>query len=353
MPSPLHIPQTDPTPLFEYFNANFGNKILVAAISKKHLNVFEHLTNASLTREQLRKKLKLAERPMHVVVTSLKAFGLLREDHDMRLEPTELAREHLVPGSEFDVTDYLDLAEDARGVKDLVRGLTMNEPADEGQGAAYIGGGSVEKSGMENDAKKAAWWTERLAGRAKNTAAKLATVAPLPGARRLLDIGGGTGVFSIAYLQQHSTLVADVLELKHVAAVTDKYAKRYGVDHRLSCIEHDMFDYEIPTGPQGVDAILLSNVLHDWDVEDCIKLLRRCAEALPSGGRLLIHDVLLDDDLAGPLNIAIYSVVLFYLTKGRAYSAAEYNGWLREVGLVPSAPQPTLVHCSVISAVKP
>ena len=347
LPSRLQIPQTDPTVLFEYFNANFGNKILVA--SATHLNIFGRLAAAPLLRERLRFDLGLAERPMHVVVTALKAFGLLHEDRDARLELTELARTHLVPGCEFDVSDYLALAEDARGVKDLVRGLRTNEPADEGQGAAYIGGGGFA-SAMDNDAKKAAWLTERLAGRAKNTAAKLVKLAPLGGARHLLDIGGGTGIFSIAYLQKHSELKADVLELKNVVAVANKYAREYGLDDRLWCIDYNMFEYQIP---KYIDAILLSNVLHDWDVPDCRALLRRCADALPSGGRLLIHDALLDDDLAGPLHIAIYSVVLFYLTKGRAYSAAEYNAWLREVGLIPSAPQATLVHCSVISAVKP
>ena len=61
----------------------------------------------------------------------------------------------------------------------------------------------------------------------------------------------------------------------------------------------------------------------------------RCAAALPAGGRLLIHDVFLNDDLDGPLPVALYSAALFALTEGRAYSAAEYRAWLREAGLTP------------------
>ena len=61
----------------------------------------------------------------------------------------------------------------------------------------------------------------------------------------------------------------------------------------------------------GVDVVLLSNVLHDWDVPQCQELVRRCSNCLPSGGRLLIHDVFLNDALDGPLPIALYSAALF------------------------------------------
>ena len=91
-----------------------------------------------------------------------------------------------------------------------------------------------------------------------------------------------------------------------------------------------MFRDPVPT---GADVVLLSNILHDWDVPECRDLIARCAGALPAGGRLLIHDVFLNDALDGPLPIALYSAALFRLTEGRAYSAAEYRGWLAEAGL--------------------
>jgi hypothetical protein len=67
---------------------------------------------------------------------------------------------------------------------------------------------------------------------------------------------------------------------------------------------------------------------------------------------LILQDVLLDDDLGGPLPIALYSAALFSVTEGRAYSAAEYSGWLREVGLHPIERIPTLAHCAALVAVK-
>ncbi|MHC5542815.1 methyltransferase, partial [Singulisphaera rosea] len=105
--------------------------------------------------------------------------------------------------------------------------------------------------------------------------------------------------------------------------------------------------------PEGVDVVLLSNVLHDWDVPECRSIIARIAAALPPGGRLLIHDVFLNDALDGPLPIALYSAALFRLTEGRAYSAGEYRAWLQEAGLVPGEVIPTLVHCGVLAGTKP
>ncbi len=106
-----------------------------------------------------------------------------------------------------------------------------------------------------------------------------------------------------------------------------------------------MFELSLPT---DCKLHLLSNVLHDWDVPACRSLVSRCAEALPARGRLVVHDVFLDDSLDGPLPIALYSASLFSLTEGRAYSAAEYRGWLRDAGLEPGEIIPTLVHCGLL-----
>jgi len=76
--------------------------------------------------------------------------------------------------------------------------------------------------------------------------------------------------------------------------------------------------------------------------------VNRCAAALPSGGRLAIHDVFLNDTLDGPLPIALYSAALFALTEGRAYSAGEYCGWLRAARLTPGEAVPTLIHCGLL-----
>jgi ubiquinone/menaquinone biosynthesis C-methylase UbiE len=166
----------------------------------------------------------------------------------------------------------------------------------------------------------------------------------------LLDVGGGTGLYAIAWLQRWPELRAIVWDRPEVLKVARELAVEHGVSERLDTLEGDMFRDPVP---DGVDVALFSNVLHDWDVPECMALVSRCARSLPSGGRLIVHDVLLDDDQGGPLSIALYSAALFRLTEGRAYSANEYRAWLEAAGLNPGPVVPTLVHCAAIVAEKP
>ena len=142
----------------------------------------------------------------------------------------------------------------------------------------------------------------------------------------------------------------EVAILSRPDATLESKAREQGVADRLEGRAGDMFRDPVP---ERCDVVLLSNVLHDWDVPECRKLLRRCADALPPGGRLLIHDVFLNDDLDGPLPIALYSASLFALTEGRAYSGAEYKQWLTEAGLKAGQIIHTLVHCGLLAGQNP
>jgi ubiquinone/menaquinone biosynthesis C-methylase UbiE len=190
--------------------------------------------------------------------------------------------------------------------------------------------------------------TLALAGRARNVAPVLAERLPLAEARVLLDVGGGTGLYSVACLRKNSELRAIVWDRPEVLKVAAEMAATHGVSDRLECRAGDMFADPVP----AADVVLLSNVLHDWDVPQCQELIGRCAAVLPSGGRLLIHDVFLNDTMDGPLPIALYSAALFCMTEGRAYSAVEYRGWLSAAGLKPQPLLPTLIHCAVLAAEK-
>jgi predicted O-methyltransferase YrrM len=345
--SALNSPRLDPTPIFEAFRGAYATELLTAAVA--HFNLFGRLAQAPRTLPELGGDLGLADRPINVLVTALRAFGLVRINDHGQLTLTDLAREHLLPGAPFDVGDYVGLAADSPGVRAMVERLRNNRPAgtaDDAVGTAFIYREGIA-SAMEK-ADSARHFTLALAGRGKNVAPILAEKVPLAGARRLVDVGGGTGIYSIALLRKNPDLRAVVLDRPEVLKVAEEMAQAYGVADRLACQAGDMFQGGLPKA----DVVLLSNVLHDWDVLECRTLIRRCAGALASGGRLLIHDVFLSDALDGPLPIALYSAALFCLTEGRAYSAAEYRDWLTDAGLTPEAVVPTLIHCGVLPATK-
>ena len=174
----------------------------------------------------------------------------------------------------------------------------------------------------------------------------LARHIPLNTAGTLLDVGGGTGIYSIAFLRPNPGLRAIVFDRPEVLKTAECFAHDYGVIDRVRLLPGDMFADPLPKA----DVILLSNILHDWDVPECQTLISRCAASLNRGGRLTIHDVLLNDELDGPLPIALYAAALFTLTEGRAYSTLEYNGWLTNAGLHPQPPIATLIHGHAIVA---
>jgi len=349
MPTPLLAPRVDPTPIFEHFRGAYATELLTAAVA--HLRVFELLAGGPLAPPEFGQRLHLAPRPVAVLTTALRAMGLLTVDANDRFELTPLAREHLLPGGAFDVSGYVGLAAESPGVREMVERLKSNRPAGAAapaaSGPADAGVAFIYREGMESAMEQqtsARRLTLSLAGRARNVAPALAARLPLGNAQVLVDVGGGSGLYSIACLERYPKLRAIVFDRPEVLKVAEELALEQGVADRLECRAGDMFRDPVPAG----DCLLLSNILHDWDVPECRALIQRCAQARRPGGVLAIHDVFLNDALDGPLPLALYSAALFTLTEGRAYSAGEYRGWLAEAGLSADAVHPTLVHCGVL-----
>jgi hypothetical protein len=343
---PLQAPALDPAPIFEACRGNYATELLCCAVA--HLRLFPLLAESPLPEVELGARLKLAERPLIVLLTALRALGLITRDEQGRVALTQQARVHLLPESPHYVGAYVGLAAESAGVRAMLERLQTNQPAGtkpEEEGAAFIYREGLE-SAMEKEAA-ARRLTLALAGRAHNVAPVLATVYPLPGVRVLLDVGGGTGLYSLAYLERHPDLRAVVWDRPEVLKVASELAEEAGLADRLTCMPGDMFR---DPPPCSADAVLLSNVLHDWDVPECRALLRRCTDVLAPKGQLLIHEVFLTDALDGPLPLALYSAAIFSLTEGRLYSASEYRTWLSEAGLAPVAVVPTLAHCGILAS---
>jgi hypothetical protein len=336
----MHSPVTDPSFIYHTRDAIAAPDALAVAIV--HLDLFTELARIPADLAALCGRLGLHPRPTDVLCTLLVAQGLIARRADGLFEPTPPAREFLVAGAPFDARAYYAAMADKPGVADFLKVLRTGRPA-HWPGADAPG----DWHASMHDTAFAAAFTAAMDCRGRVLAPALAAAVDVGAGSRLLDVGGGSAVYACGLVERHPGLTATVLEAAPVDAIARRAVAAAGLDGRIDVLAADMF---ADPWPQDHDCHLFSNVLHDWDEPTCRTLLATSAAALPAGGRILIHDMLLDDDKSGPLWAAEYSVLLSTITQGRLYSAAEIGVWLVDLGFGIVSRAPTALGRSVLVA---
>jgi SAM-dependent methyltransferase len=316
------------------------------------LHVLEFLENNPADEEQICRALDVAPRPARVVMTLLVSLGLVARDDEGRYLLTQLAREHMLPDSPWSLAPCFNALKDRPPCQSMLAVLRSREPLT----APRITGPGQDASdrppwadGMQDEAF-AEYFLNAIDSRNAYLAHAVADRLELDGCRRLLDVGGGSGIYACALARRHRHLRATVLEKPPVDAVARRAISRRALADRVSVTSGDMFGGPLP---EGYDAHLYSNVIHDWDESAILRLLRYSFEALAPRGQIIVHDVLLDDSDTGPRAAAAYSVLLMSFTAGRCYALTEVRSLLREAGFVDIAHRPTVVHRSLVTASKP
>jgi hypothetical protein len=142
-------------------------------------------------------------------------------------------------------------------------------------------------------------------------------------------------------------LKAAVFEKPPVDRIAREAVERRGAAQRVDVIAGNLFEGDLPA---GFDLHLISNVLHDWDEPVVREILAKSAKALPTGGRVIVHDCHLNPQKTGPLPVANYSALLMHSTEGRCYSVSEIRAWLQDAGFDFVAHEPTAADRSYILA---
>jgi len=167
----------------------------------------------------------------------------------------------------------------------------------------------------------------------------------------LMDIGCGSGVYGIEIARTHPGLKVTLLDLAAMAEEAGRYVSRAGLEDRVATHACNMFEEEWPRGPT---AHFFSNVFHDWSPETNRMLAARSFAALPSGGRIFLNEILMDDDGTGPWTAAAFSLMMLLGTLGKQYSLEEYRALLESVGFVDvQAVRTGGGYFSLVSARKP
>lgn len=151
------------------------------------------------------------------------------------------------------------------------------------------------------------------------------------GARRMLDLGGGSGAYSIAFAKAAPGLECEIVDLAEVLPITQEHIRKVGLGDRIHARPGDMLT--VPLEPGKYDLVLLSAICHMFSPEENRRLLIRAYEALAPGGRLVISDFVLDPDKTAPRFGALFALNMLVATQaGSSYSEPEYSAWLKEAG---------------------
>ncbi|HEY4055959.1 MAG TPA: methyltransferase [Kofleriaceae bacterium] len=329
-------PPTDDRPLWDIWLSVHRLQVLTTAYE---VGIFDTLAAGPCTAEQLAEQRGFELRGTRAVLAMLAALELVRVSAT-GYELTTVARTYLVSTSAFDWGPLLRsrIAIIPELHRDLVQVLTATREMP----AAAQGWADGEMP-------------PELAARVTrimhcHSLAAAITLAPkLAGVKRMLDVGGGSGVFSIAAAQRNTELHATVMDLAAVCDLARQYIDDGGVTGRVTAQAVDMFRGVWPT---HYDAVLFSNVFHDWGTETNTQLARSAFGALSSGGSILLHEMLLDEN-GGPATTAGFSIRMVTSNEGRQYTLAELRDILESAGFRDVRATSAHLYYSLVTATKP
>ena len=179
-------------------------------------------------------------------------------------------------------------------------------------------------------------WTEAfIAAMHRNASERAPLVVRTVGAekvRRMLDVGGGSGAYSIAFAQANPALCADILDLTTVEPIARRHIEAARVADRVKVRAGDLRSDQLG---EGYDLVFISAICHMLSPSENLDLLRRCHEALAGGGRVVIQDFNLEADKTAPRFAALFALNMLVGTQaGSSYSESEYAAWLGQAGFL-------------------
>ncbi len=152
---------------------------------------------------------------------------------------------------------------------------------------------------------------------------------PMRRHRRLLDVGGGEGVFLTRALQRNPGLTGVLFDLPAVAARARERLEAAGLGDRATT---EGGDFDVTPLPEGADIVALVRVVHDHDEPAATRLLAAVRRALPDDGTLLLAEPMADTPGAEPMGGAYFGFYLMAMGSGRPRSKEELTALLRAAG---------------------
>ena len=269
--------------------------ILTAA----ELDLFTRLDKKQATADDLAKELKCDQRCLTRLLDALVALQLLSKQ-DGLYQTSErgvlLSAEH--PETELPMVLHLN------GLWETWAGLTET---------VKTGANSKRKSVSErgDDSLEAFIGAMHVVGRSLSR--EIADSYDLFPFRKLLDIGGATGTYTMAFLEKNPKMTAVLFDLPDVITMAEKRLEEEGLLERVKLVPGDFYKDVLP---EGCDLALLSAIIHQNSPQENLDLYGKIHRALVPGGKLLIRDHVMDPDRTSPPQGTLFAINMLVNTKG-------------------------------------
>jgi SAM-dependent methyltransferase len=280
--------------LEEIFHVAFGYMASKALFAAVHLGIFDALEGGEKDLETLVGETGAERRGLLTLLTALTSVGLLQKTASGWANGPA-AQAHLVGGGfAHYVQNQIDqqMYPFMHHLTDVLRGNRDTVPFED-----------YEK--WFKDPEEARLYSESQHSASQMLGMMAASMVDLSERRRILDVGGGTGAFSIGLCQIHPELSATILDFPNVIEVAKEFVARAGLESRFDYVEGNALKTD---WPGGQDVVLFSYVSGSVSAEGVEELYRRAARALVPGGVVLIHDFMVDDDGTGPPLTALWAL---------------------------------------------
>jgi (2Fe-2S) ferredoxin/predicted O-methyltransferase YrrM len=271
--------------------------------------------------DQIGAKLQANARATGMLLNALVALGLLSKSGENYKNTPESSR-FFVQGSKDNHRDGL-----LHTANIWHRWSTLTDAVKSGRRVAVD-----PATGSRNDARddSTEWTRNFIAGMQRNAKVRaplLVQALGTSGVRRVLDLGGGSGAYSIAFAKASPEVRCEILDVPEVLPLTAEYVSHAGVSAQVSLRAGDMCRDDFGS---GYDIIMMNAICHMFSEEQNQDIFRRAHRALAPKGRLVVQDFILNPDKTGPQHAALFSLNMLVATDaGASYSEPEYTQWMK------------------------
>ncbi len=300
------------------------------------LDLFTHVAQGAASEAALATALGMTPLNVERIVTACLALGLLEREGGRMVNAPDVAR-FLVKGAPDFAGPWMNFTR-----PDIPKWLRLSDPLRDPAPPRALGKYGAITVAQARAYHEATYSIGLGAGR------RFVRHVDLSRRRRLLDLGGGSGAYSIAATNAHPGLRAVVFELPAVAEVAREFIAAAGAQERVEAVAGDFTRGPLPA---GCDAVVMASNLPLYDEPTIALVVRRAHDALLPGGEMHLVGEMLDDDRRGPLDAALWGLAeVLQGSAGKAHTQGQVLGYFREAGFRDVAAAPfvpgTLVRVS-------